>query len=94
MTIHQEATRHLHRAVQQIRAAGALAGVSLNPATPVSTLEDIIADVDLVLVMSVNPGFGGQAFIENTYCKLERLRPFDGRKRLDGVGRGRRRGDG
>lgn len=74
VTIHQEATRHLHRAVQQIRAAGALAGVSLNPATPVSTLEDIIVDVDLVLVMSVNPGFGGQAFIENTYCKLERLR--------------------
>lgn len=74
VTIHQEATRHLHRAVQQIRAAGALAGVSLNPATPVSTLEDIIADVDLVLVMSVNPGFGGQAFIENTYGKLERLR--------------------
>lgn len=74
LTIHQEATRHLHRTVQQIRSAGARAGVSLNPATPVNTLEDIIADVDLVLVMSVNPGFGGQAFIEHTYEKLARLR--------------------
>ncbi|MDD4819720.1 MAG: ribulose-phosphate 3-epimerase [Flavobacteriales bacterium] len=73
LTIHAEATHHLHRAVQQIKNAGAKAGVSINPATPVSVLEDIIADVDLVLVMSVNPGFGGQAFIENTYKKLRQL---------------------
>ena len=74
LTVHQEATRHLHRAVQQIKASGALAGVSINPATPVSVLEDIVAEVDWVLLMSVNPGFGGQAFIENTYAKLGRLR--------------------
>lgn len=73
LTIHQEATRHLHRALQQIRDAGALAGVSLNPATPVGVLEDVIEQVDWVLLMSVNPGFGGQAFIENTYAKLGRL---------------------
>ena len=74
ITIHQEATRHLHRAVQQIKARKIKAGVSINPATPVSSLEDIIADIDLILVMSVNPGFGGQAFIDNTYKKLARLR--------------------
>lgn len=74
ITIHQEATRHLHRAVQQIKAHKVKAGVSINPATPVSSLEDIIADIDLVLVMSVNPGFGGQAFIDNTYKKLARLK--------------------
>ena len=74
ITIHQEATRHLHRAVQQIKARKVKAGVSINPATPVSSLEDIIADIDLVLVMSVNPGFGGQAFIDNTYKNLARLR--------------------
>ncbi len=74
ITIHQEATRHLHRAVQQKKARKDKAGVSINPATPVSSLEDIIADIDLVLVMSVNPGFGGQAFIDNTYKKLARLR--------------------
>ena len=74
ITIHQEATRHLHRAVQQIKARKVKAGVSINPATPVSSLEDIIADIDLVLVMSVNPGFGGQAFIDNPYKKLARLR--------------------
>ena len=74
ITIHQEATRHLHRAVQQIKARQVKAVVSINPATPVSSLEDIIADIDLVLVMSVNPGFGGQAFIDNTYKKLARLR--------------------
>lgn len=73
LTLHQEATVHLHRAVQQIRSAGAQAGVSLNPATPVSVLEDILPEVDWVLLMSVNPGFGGQAFIENTYAKLSRL---------------------
>ena len=80
LTVHQEATHHLHRAVQQIKASGALAGVSINPATPVSVLEDIVAEVDWVLLMSVNPGFGGQAFIENTYAKLGRLRELIARQ--------------
>lgn len=74
MTVHYEAVRHLHRAVQEIHAAGMKAGVALNPSTPVSVLEDIINDVDLVLLMSVNPGFGGQKFIENTIGKVGRLR--------------------
>lgn len=74
LTVHYEACRHLHRTVQAIKAAGMKAGVSINPHTPVSALEDIIADVDLVLVMSVNPGFGGQKFIANTYRKLDQLR--------------------
>lgn len=73
VTVHYESTKHLHRAVQAIHAAGALAGVSLNPATPVSLLRDILADVDLVLLMSVNPGFGGQSFIENTIAKIADL---------------------
>ena len=74
MNVHQEATVHLHRTVQEIHQAGMKAGVTLNPSTPVSTLEDIIGDVDLVLLMSVNPGFGGQKFIENTIAKVKRLR--------------------
>ena len=74
MNVHQEATLHLHRTVQEIHAAGMKAGVTLNPSTPVSTLEDIISDVDMVLLMSVNPGFGGQKFIENTIAKVKRLR--------------------
>lgn len=74
MNVHQEATLHLHRTVQEIHAAGMKAGVTLNPSTPVSTLEDIIGDVDMVLLMSVNPGFGGQKFIENTIQKVQRLR--------------------
>ena len=74
MNVHQEATLHLHRTVQEIHAAGMKAGVTLNPSTPVSMLEDIIADVDMVLLMSVNPGFGGQKFIENTIPKVKRLR--------------------
>ena len=74
ITVHYEACPHLHRVVQQIKAAGCLAGVALNPHTPVSVLEDIIRDLDLVLVMSVNPGFGGQQFIENTYRKVKALR--------------------
>lgn len=74
MTVHYEAVRHLHRTVQEIHAAGMMAGVALNPSTPVSVLEDIINDVDLVLLMSVNPGFGGQKFIENTIGKVGRLR--------------------
>ncbi len=74
MNVHYEACRHLHRTIQEIHNAGMQAGVTLNPSTPVSVLEDIIADVDMVLLMSVNPGFGGQKFIENTIQKVQRLR--------------------
>lgn len=70
VSVQVEACTHLHRTIKQIQEAGAKAGVVLNPATPVMMLEDIIAEVDLVLLMSVNPGFGGQKFIENTYRKL------------------------
>jgi ribulose-phosphate 3-epimerase len=74
MNVHAEACTHLHRTVQEIHQAGMKAGVTLNPATPVSVLQDIICDVDMVLLMSVNPGFGGQKFIENTIQKVKRLR--------------------
>ncbi|MDY3847959.1 MAG: ribulose-phosphate 3-epimerase [Prevotella sp.] len=74
MNVHYEACTHLHRTVQEIHDAGMKAGVTLNPATPVGVLEDIIRDVDMVLLMSVNPGFGGQKFIENTIDKVHRLR--------------------
>ncbi len=74
MNVHFEACQHLHRTVQEIHKAGMKAGVTLNPSTPVSMLEDIIGDVDMVLLMSVNPGFGGQKFIENTIVKVQRLR--------------------
>ena len=74
MNVHQEATLHLHRTVQEIHQAGMKAGVTLNPSTPVAVLEDIIGDVDMVLLMSVNPGYGGQKFIENTIDKVKRLR--------------------
>lgn len=74
MNVHYEACPHLHRTIQAIHAAGMKAGVTLNPATPVAVLEDIICDVDLVLLMSVNPGFGGQTFIENTIKKVHQLR--------------------
>jgi len=74
LTVHYEACPHLHRTVQAIKAAGMQAGVSLNPHTPIAVLEDIIQDLDLVLIMSVNPGFGGQSFIENTYKKVIQLK--------------------
>lgn len=74
VSVHYEACIHLHRTVKLIQSKGAKAGVVLNPSTPVSVLEDIIKDVDLVLLMSVNPGFGGQKFIENTYNKIARLK--------------------
>ena len=74
MNVHLEACTHLHRTVQEIHDAGMKAGVTLNPSTPVSLLEDIIDDVDMVLLMSVNPGLGGQKFIENTIAKVKRLR--------------------
>jgi ribulose-phosphate 3-epimerase len=70
ITVHYEACTHLHRTVQAIKELGCKAGVALNPHTPVALLEDIIADLDLVLIMSVNPGFGGQKFIGNTYKKI------------------------
>ena len=74
MNVHYEACIHLHRTIQEIHLAGMKAGVTLNPATPVNVLEDIICDVDMVLLMSVNPGFGGQTFIENTIKKVRQLR--------------------
>lgn len=74
LTVHYEACTHLHRTVQAIKATGMKAGVSLNPHTPIAVLEDIIQDLDLVLIMSVNPGFGGQSFIKNTYKKVEQLK--------------------
>jgi ribulose-phosphate 3-epimerase len=74
ITVHYEACTHLHRTVHAIKDMGCRAGVALNPHTPVKLLEDIIADVDLVLIMSVNPGFGGQKFIQNTYKKLHDLK--------------------
>jgi len=74
LTVHPEAGPHLHRTLQAIRAAGMKAGVALNPATPASVIEPVIDDIDLVLVMSVNPGFGGQAFIESQLRKVEQLR--------------------
>ena len=74
MNVHYEACPHLHRVIGQIHDAGMKAGVTLNPATPVSVLEDIICDVDMVLLMSVNPGFGGQKFIPHTFDKLRSLK--------------------
>lgn len=80
MNVHYEACTHLHRTVQRIHQAGMKAGVTLNPHTPVSLLEDIVEDVDMVLLMSVNPGFGGQKFIEHTYEKIAALKEMILRK--------------
>jgi ribulose-phosphate 3-epimerase len=74
ITVHQEAGPHLHRTVQRIKALGKLAGVSLNPATPAKSLDYILEEIDLVLVMSVNPGFGGQSFIESQLRKIDAIR--------------------
>jgi ribulose-phosphate 3-epimerase len=74
LTVHYEACPHLHRTIQAIQAEGMKAGVALNPHTPVSVLEDVIQDIDVVLIMSVNPGFGGQKFIEKTYDKIKKLK--------------------
>ena len=74
LSVHIEACNHLHRTLQYIKAEGMKAGVAVNPHTPVSQLEDIVADTDLFCLMSVNPGFGGQKFIENTYRKIEKLK--------------------
>ena len=80
LTVHYEACTHLHRTLQAIKAEGMKAGVSLNPHTNISLLEDTINDIDLVLIMSVNPGFGGQSFIENTYNKVKQLKELITRK--------------
>ena len=74
LTVHYEACNHLHRTLQAIKAAGMKAGVAMNPHTNIDLLEDVINDIDLVCVMSVNPGFGGQSFIENTYNKVSKLK--------------------
>lgn len=73
ITVHQEACPHLHRVIGQIKDTGAKAGVALNPHTPVESLSEVIQDIDVVLIMSVNPGFGGQSFIEHTYKKVAKL---------------------
>ena len=80
ITVHQEASRHLNRSVQYIHSLGVKAGVSLNPATPLDTLENILPYIDLVLIMSVNPGFGGQAFIEDALDKAKKLREIRAKK--------------
>ena len=74
MTVHHEPCVHLHRTISEIKTNGMMAGVALNPSTPICMLEDVIADIDMVLLMSVNPGFGGQKFIENTINKTRRLK--------------------
>ena len=81
LTVHYEACTHLHRTVHAIKAEGMQAGVALNPHTPVHLLEDVIAEIDLVCIMSVNPGFGGQSFIENTYAKVVQLKELITKKR-------------
>jgi ribulose-phosphate 3-epimerase len=81
ITVHYEACTHLHRTIQHIKSFGVKASVCLNPHTPVAALEDIIHELDMVLLMSVNPGFGGQEFIENTYKKVRQLR-----KMIDDIG--------
>jgi ribulose-phosphate 3-epimerase len=80
LTVHYEACTHLHRTLQAIKAEGMKAGVALNPHTSIDLLEDVIQDIDLVCIMSVNPGFGGQSFIENTYAKVEKLKALINRK--------------
>jgi ribulose-phosphate 3-epimerase len=82
MNVHQEACPHLHRVLQQIRQAGMFSGVTLNPATPLSTIEDVLEEADLVMLMSVNPGFGGQQFIDRTIDKTRRLREMIDRRNL------------
>jgi ribulose-phosphate 3-epimerase len=99
ITVHAEATNHLHRLIQMIKGEGKKAGVAFNPATPINTLEYVLEDLDMVLIMSVNPGFGGQKFIDSAYEKISRVRSLidskglkidlqvDGGVGLDNVGR-------
>ena len=83
ITVHAEAGPHLHRSLQAIRAEGKRAGVAINPATPVSALEHVIGDIDLLLVMSVNPGFGGQSFIPEAVTKIKQAKALIGRRKID-----------
>lgn len=83
LMVHYEACRHLHRDIQQIKALGLKAGVALNPATPVEVLTDILPELDMVLIMSVNPGFGGQSFIEGSLAKIKRLKAMIAAAGLD-----------
>ncbi|MDF2157689.1 ribulose-phosphate 3-epimerase [Algoriphagus sp. CAU 1675] len=83
ISVHYEACNHLHRSLQTIRSLGAKTGVSLNPHTPINVLEDVIQDIDMVCIMSVNPGFGGQKFIENTYTKVSVLKELILKKGAD-----------
>lgn len=85
LTVHYEACTHLHRSLQHIRSLGCKAGVALNPHTPVSVLEDILEEVDLVLIMSVNPGFGGQSFITNALNKIKKVKQMLNERGLDNV---------
>jgi ribulose-phosphate 3-epimerase len=85
LTVHQEATLHLHRTVQAIKHRGMRAGVSINPATPAAVLEEILPDLDMVLVMSVNPGFGGQSFIPGSTAKIGRVRDMFRRAGMEGA---------
>ena len=85
ITVHAEATVHLHRVLQQIKAAGASAGVALNPATPLTTLDEVWDELDLVLLMSVNPGFGGQRYIERSTAKIRRARQILDERGLDHI---------
>lgn len=83
ITVHQETSVHLHRTIQLIKSCGVKAGVSLNPATPIETLEHVIGDIDMVLLMTVNPGFGGQSFIPEMYSKIQKLVRLREAKGLD-----------
>lgn len=85
LTVHYEACPHLHRSIQRIKSAGMKAGVALNPHTNIHLLEEIITDIDLVCIMSVNPGFGGQSFIENTYNKVKELKNLITNKNSDAL---------
>ncbi|UTW64959.1 ribulose-phosphate 3-epimerase [bacterium SCSIO 12643] len=85
ITVHVEACTHIHRVLQQIKATGAKVGVSLNPGTPLSSIEEVLGDVDLILIMSVNPGFGGQSFIQGALDKIRRLRQMLSERGLDHV---------
>lgn len=82
ITVHQEACKHLHRTIQLIKSTGKKAGVSINPATPVEMIKEILPDVDLVLIMTVNPGFGGQSFIDGTIQKIEQIAKWRKEKNL------------
>ncbi|NLY85214.1 MAG: ribulose-phosphate 3-epimerase [Tissierellia bacterium] len=83
ITVHQEATIHLHRTIQEIKSYGIMAGVSLNPTTPLETLEYILEDIDLILIMTVNPGFGGQSFINQMDRKIKKIRKIIDQRNLD-----------